>query len=55
MLYEFIMKGWAAPDLWEKFTLNGRMTVPFLYLRYVVRHMRKEMQNVSNYLVVVAL
>jgi hypothetical protein len=55
MLHEFIMIGWAAPDLWEKFPLTGRMTVPFLYWRYVVRHMRKEMQNVANYLVVVAL
>jgi len=55
MLYEFIMKGWAEPDVWEKFPLTGRITVPFLYWRYVVRHIRKEMQNVSHYSVVAAL
>jgi hypothetical protein len=55
LLYEFIMVGWAAPDVWDKFPLTGRITTAGLYLRYVIKHMRSEMRNVSDYLVVLAL
>ena len=43
LLYEFIMEGWAAPDVWESFPVAGRITTAGLYLRYVVRTMRTEM------------
>jgi hypothetical protein len=49
------MIGWADTDVWDNFPLTGRITVVGLYWRYFIRHMRKEMQNVSDYLVVVAL
>lgn len=49
------MVGWADPGVWEKFPATGRITMAGLYLRYVVRHMRNEMVNVSEYLILLAL
>ena len=49
------MVGWALPDVYDTFPLNGRMTKVGLYFRYIERHMRSEMQLVQDYAIALAL
>jgi hypothetical protein len=48
------MTGWASPNVFDTYSLTGRITRVGLYLKYIERHMRAEMELMETYSLAVA-